>query len=470
MTASPGAEALLADLIRRGLGAAEIFEKSGRSRCFARETATSDVSLAARTTQAMATEAGWAVRAGDRRRSLFFAATGSADPGALLPEPSPHSLRLPEAPILSAGLSEEPWSTPADFAVPLATESVAATLLQAIERELRRELPESRLLSAWLEDGASESTLVATSGLRAAWSARAAFLRLEVEDRGRRCRFEGAEREARQFEPRALALRLVDRLCALEATVGRAPVAYDAAVPLLLAAPLAARLVQAVAPLFLGPAANERILAFGALSPELTLVDDGRHPGGVLVAPVDGEGMPCGRAVLVEEGRFVRPLLTWWEAGSMPVAGCARRASWRDLPRRAPTHLFVAPSTTAVADLVAAGGAGAYLLDAEGPVRIDPLSLAFEVAVSALHLAAGRAVSPLGPVRLCGDLKGLLTGIRARARDLHFVPGDGMFGAPSLLVVLNVGEAEVATANPKDFAIDIAKNPAIVVSAPIEEE
>ncbi len=426
MSVSPGAEALLAELARRGFAAAEIYEKSGRSRRFVREA---PVAAPPRMTQAMATEAGWALRGGDRRRSLFFAATGIADPGVQLPEPSPHPLRLPEAPAVA-----ETWSVPPGFDAPLATESVAATLLAAIERELRRELPASRLVTAWLEDGAAESALLATSGLAAAWSSRAASLRLEVEDRGRRCRFEGAEREARQFEPRTLALRLVDRLCARAGASAGVVAEVDAGLPLLVGAPLAARLLQAIAPLFLGPAAVERIAALGALSSELTLADDGRLASGVLAAPVDGEGLPAGRTVLVKEGRFVRPLLAWWEAGRLAVPGCARRASWRDLPRRAPTHFYVAPSTIAVVDLVSAGGAGAYLLDAEGPVRLDPASLAFEVAVSGLRLVDGRAVAPLGAVRLCGDVRSLLAGIRARGRDLHFVPGDGMFGAPSLLV------------------------------------
>ena len=71
MKPSPGAEELLADLVRRGFPAAEIFEKSGRSRRFVRETSGREPEAAARMTQAMATEAGWALRAGDRRRSLF---------------------------------------------------------------------------------------------------------------------------------------------------------------------------------------------------------------------------------------------------------------------------------------------------------------------------------------------------------------------------------------------------------------
>ena len=467
MTPSPEAEALLAELPRRGFPAAEIFEKQGRSRSFTREGAASTLAApgaavvpaaGVRMTQAVATEAGWALRAGDRRRSLFHAATGSADPGVTLPEPSPHPLRLPDpapapAPDLGSNFAANfalagaggPSSAAEDFDAPLATESAAATLLAEIERELRRELPESRLVTARLEDGAAEWTLLSTTGVRAASRARAAYLRLEVEDRGRRCCFEGAERDIRRFEPRALALRLVDRLCALEGGRDGASAApwVNPDLPLLLAAPLAARLVQAIAPLFLGAAASDRLAAMagsaagagsGALSPGLTLIDDGQLPGGVLVSPVDGEGLPCGRAVLIDDGRFVQPLLAWWEAGGSPVPGCARRASWRDLPRRAPTHFFIAPSTTPVADLLAAGGAGAYLLDAEGAVRIDPASLAFAVAVSGFHLSSGRAISPLGRVRLCGDVRSLLAGLRALARDLSFVPGDGMFGAPSMLV------------------------------------
>ena len=432
---SPGAVELLADLARRGLPEAEIYEKTGRSRRFSRESPRAAGGEPVRTTQAAATEAGWALRAGDRRRSLFFAATGSADPQVELPEPTPHPLRLPDLSLSSAAAPADNASAPVppELEAPLATESVAATLFAAIERELRRELPASRLVHAFLEEGASESALLASSGLRAEWRARAAWLRLEVEDHGRRCGFDGAERELRLFEPRALALRLVDRLCALEEAGARSPGALDSGSPLLLAAPLAARLVQAIAPLFLGPAAHDRIAALGTLSAELTLIDDGRLDGGVLAAPVDGEGLPSGRALLVEEGRFVRPLLAWWESGRSAVPGCSRRASWRDLPRPAPTHFYVAPTATAVVDLVASGGAGAYLLDAEGAVRIDPVSLAFEVAVSGLQLVAGRAVAPLGAVRLCGDVKSLLAGLRARGRDLLFVPGDGMFGAPSLL-------------------------------------
>ncbi len=54
--------------------------------------------------------------------------------------------------------------------------------------------------------------------------------------------------------------------------------------------------------------------------------------------------------------------------------------------------------------------------------------------------------------------------------DERLIRGYQLLTAKPMLVVLNVGEGEVATADPKTFGIDVAKWPTVVVSAPIEEE
>ncbi len=56
------------------------------------------------------------------------------------------------------------------------------------------------------------------------------------------------------------------------------------------------------------------------------------------------------------------------------------------------------------------------------------------------------------------------------ADDERLLRGYQLLTAKPMLVVLNVGEGVVATADPKEFGIDVARHPAIVVSAPIEEE
>jgi PmbA protein len=260
-------------------------------------------------------------------------------------------------------------------------------------------------------------------------------LRLEVERAGVRVTAETTAREGRELRPGALARRIADRILALEGTEAPRPG------PNLLASPLAARLIEALAPLLAGRESASTGGALGGVGTRLgtegvDLVDDGALASGLLSAPVDGEGVPCGPVRLVEAGRFARPLVAWWEAERPEEArGCCRRASYRDLPRRAPTHLYLEPdSAIPVADLLTEVGSGSYLLDAEGAVRVDPMSGRFSVAVSGFAMDGGRAVGGLGRRRLSGDLRGWLAGVRARGRDLGFVAGDGMFGSPSLLV------------------------------------
>jgi predicted Zn-dependent protease len=413
--------ALVARLARSGVGAAEAYEKHGRSRRFERgpEGEFSSTAL----------EAGWAVRAGDLRHSWFASGAGELPLAAPWPEPTAHPLWLPEP------RPPEPWSAPAAFAAPLAGESEARALLDAVARELARELPGARLGSALFEEGASEWALVSSRGIAASGAARAATLRLEAEREAHAVTAETWAFEAREMKPLAVARRLADRLLALGG--GMRPPGGS----LLLAAPLAARLVEALSPWLVGREAPARAAALagrgGRLgAPGLRLVDDGALAAGLLTSATDGEGSPCREVTLVEDGRFVRPLVAWWEAETPAAAsGCVRRASYRDLPRRAATHLYLAGDPRlGVPELVAEAGEGAYLIDAEGTVAVEATAGRFSVAVAGFALERGRAKGGLGRRVLAGTFGGWLRGIRAAARDLTFVAGDGMFGSPTLLV------------------------------------
>lgn len=411
----------LVERLARGGREAEAYEKRGRSRRIER---TIDAEAAA-----TAVEHGWAVRCGDLKRSFFAAGTGELPAEGSWPAPTPHPLWLPERRPVPA------WSPPPGLDAPLASESEARTVLDAVAHELEQEAPGARLIAARFEEGSSEAVIASSRGVAARVESRAASLRLEAERSGVRVTVETAARAVREVRPAALARRIADRLLALEGREAPRPG------PLLLAAPLAARLIEALAPWVAGRQAASPAGWLGGPgarlgADEIELVDDGSLADGLLSAPVDGEGVPCGPVRIIEAGRFARPLVAWWEAERPEQAsGCARRASWRDLPRRAPTHLFLEPDPVVpVADLLAGMDSGCYLLEAEGGVRVDPASGRFSVAVSGFALAAGRAAGGLGRRRLAGTLASWLTGVRARGRDLVFVAGDGMFGSPTLRV------------------------------------
>jgi predicted Zn-dependent protease len=421
-------EDMLRSLLRRGLADGEVFVKRGRSRRVSISPA-GEVSVASE-------EMGWAVRAGDRRASFFIAGTGELPGDLAFPEPSGGPLRLPEME------AAPPWSEPEDFAAPLAGEREALKLLSSLGRELAAELPGARLLHAALEDGASEGEIASSRGVRARFRNRIATLHLAAAGPGRPPASASqylAAREPRRFHPSALARRLADRLAILATG---APPERDGG-DLLLAPPVATRLLAVLLPLFTGPQAVARLGGLhggrgGVASERLTLIDNGRLAGGSLEAPFDGEGVPSREVVLVEDGVFRQPLLAWWQAdGAAPgvASGCSRRASWRDLPLPGPTHFYVRPDPRAtVASLLGGVERGFYLIDATGAGRVDLAGDRFALPVCGFAVAGGRATAPVSRAWMCGSIGALLRGIVGVGRDLEFQPLAGMLGSPSLLV------------------------------------
>jgi predicted Zn-dependent protease len=417
---------VLGALVRDGRDAAEVYWKRGRSRRL--ELGPGDGALA------LAQEEGWAVRAGDGGGSFFLAATGRPSPAAAWPATGGGRLRLPE------GVAVEDGRAPGDLDAALVSEGEARAILDGIARELHSELPGARLVTAALEDGASESELASSRGVRARWRSRAAWLRLEAAAPGTpllTVALQTAARDPRGVNPSALARSLADRL--LVRRHGAAPDRDRG--EFVLGPAVAARLLHGLLPLVVGPQAAALQAPLldrrGRLGSEaVTLVDDGALADGVLQAPVDGEGVPTREVVLVERGVFRQPLLAWWQARppQAPGTGCSRRPSWRDLPRPGPTHLYFRPRPEVAATALLGGVTrGYYLLDTTGAGRFDLAADRFALPVCGFAVHGGRASAPVGRAWLAGPISAFLRGVQGVGRDLTFLPLDGMIGAPSLL-------------------------------------
>lgn len=414
---------VLAALAERGLETAEVYWKRGRSRRMELEDGDW------RTSSAF--EEGWAVRAADRRGAFFCAGTGPPPLDYAWPEAEAGILRLPEP---GTG---EPWREPAELEAPLLGEVEARALLESIARDLSTELPGARLARATLEEGASESELRSTRGIDARWRGRAAILRLEAASGSDAVAVDLTERQASSFRAASVARRLADRL--LVAQSGSAPERDRG--EFLLSPAVAARLLHGLLPLLVGPRAEAHATALrdsrGRLgSRSLTIIDDGRLAGGAMAAPCDGEGVPTREIVVVEEGVYRQPLLSWRDARppTTRASGCTRRSSWRDLPAPGPTHLYVRPQPQiGVAALLGAVARGYYLLEATGAGRFDSDGDRFTLPVCGFAVQSGRASAPVAEAWLCGSLGALLRGIEGVARDLAFLPLDGLIGSPTLL-------------------------------------
>jgi len=407
-----------------GADALEVYLKRGRSRRFVRSVGLEQASEA--------TEQGWAVRAATDRGSFLRCGTGYPEAAIGWPEPDGLPIRFPEPRPVPE------WRAPAEIEAPLASESEIRALVTATEKNLLRDLPGARIDHLVLEDGQSQNWIGNSSGLLETWRGRAAALVLEASTgskRGARVRLEVVRREVRELSPRQLARRLADLLSVL--AEGR-PVIRDRS-EVVVAPRVASRLIAGLWPLF-DPMRSEALVeALGNAGriggPALTLLDDGRLSGGVLAAPVDGEGTPTQEVVLVEEGLYQQPLQGWWvETAGRRSGGCSRRFSWRDEPRVGPTHLYLKPDPAVRAtDLVSSLARGYYLLDSATEASFDYVADRFSLAVRGFEMLGGQAKSPVAGVVLVGRVSALLAGVRAVARDLEFTPtARGLFGAPSV--------------------------------------
>lgn len=425
----PLAEVLEA-LADRGLEEAEVYVKRGRSRRLETSLHTE--------TSGFHHERGWAVRASGPRASMFVTGTGEPSPEGPWPEPDGQPLRLPDA----APVPD--WKEPKDFDAPLAGEREGLQLLAAVARELDTELPGARLTHALLEDGSSESEIRSQRGIHARWRSRVATLRLSAVIRPKNrepltASLALAEREARRFPPKAVARRLADRLVVRAAPPPK--IERDRG-EVLLAPAVARRLLEALLPVLVGPRAASRIGRFhdrrGHVGGErLTVVDDGRLAGELLAAPVDGEGLPTREVVLIEEGVFRQPLVAWHQIRGLEAvaSGCSRRASWRDLPEPAPTHLYLQAGREPVGDLLAAIARGYYFVEPTGGARLDFDEDHFALPVAGFAVGRGQAAEPVSGVALQGAISALLRNLQGVGRDLTFAPERaGLLGAPSLLV------------------------------------
>jgi predicted Zn-dependent protease len=432
LTLDPGRD-LLAELLARGFDAAEIYLKRGRSRRFELHDRGGGERNGRSEAAFSAEESGWSVRAGRGAASFFCAAAGSPVALERWPEPladAPLALPLPQ-PI-------EEWSEPAEVAEALIGEDDGLRFLRRVADELEQRLPGAALHGAALEDGASEVRIANHHGLDVAYRGRFAALRLEARARMgagvAAATLVYADRSTRRFPAAALADRLIDLL----AVRGGGAVASTSSADVVLAPEVAARLLAPLASAFVDRSRDEVSALLGERagrvgSADVTIVDDGRDPRGPLAAPVDGEGVPNGERVLVESGRVGTTILPWERA---PAAiGCRARAGWRDLPRIAPSHLFLAPrADVAPSSLVEDLAEGFYLLDADDGGSYDLAAGRFALPVWGFRIVAGRPLHPVGGARLMGDLRSLLHAVCGVARDLRFVPLGAMIGAPSLRV------------------------------------
>lgn len=162
-------------------------------------------------------------------------------------------------------------------------------------------------------------------------------------------------------------------------------------------------------------------------SSALTIIDDGAMEDAVVSAPMDGEGVPCGKTVLIEGGQVKGFLHNTYTAAKEGVqsTGNGTRGSFKGTPEVGTTNFYIAPGDTSREKLLGDISQGLYITEVMGMHTANPISGDFSVGASGLWIENGEFVRPVKGVAIAGNIKDLLQSIDCIGTDLTFFVGKG---------------------------------------------
>lgn len=242
---------------------------------------------------------------------------------------------------------------------------------------------------------------------------------------GRRLRdLRAAEEVGREAARRALR-----RLGARRVSTQRVPVVFDP--------DMAAGLLRSLGGAVSGSAVyREASFLAGKLgeqvaSPLLSVVDDGRRPGGLGSRPFDGEGLPTRRTLVIQEGKLLSYLLDTYTARKLGLASTGNASrTFSQPPTVGPTNLSVAPGPHPPEEIVRSVRQGLYLVELIG-FGVNLVTGDYSRGAVGLWIENGELTCPVEEVTIAGNLKEMLRQIEMVGNDLEW---RGTIASPTLKI------------------------------------
>jgi PmbA protein len=168
----------------------------------------------------------------------------------------------------------------------------------------------------------------------------------------------------------------------------------------------------------------------------VTLLDNGRMPGGMATRPFDDEGVPTGATRIIDEGVLQGVLYDTYTAhkeGKLST-GNATRQSHRQPPSLSPSNFYLQPGNLSPQELIAGVDRGLYVVNTMNTHSINPVSGDYSVSAQGFWIENGELSYPVNEVTIAIPLVRLLKNITAVANDLLFLPFMEAIGSPTFRV------------------------------------
>jgi len=166
-------------------------------------------------------------------------------------------------------------------------------------------------------------------------------------------------------------------------------------------------------------------------SESLTVVDDGRLPGGFGSRPFDGEGLPTRRTMVVEKGRLTNYLLDTYSGKKlgMPSTGNASRSVGEN-PTVSATNLFLQPGSHSPEAIIRSVKKGLLVTELIG-FGINMVTGDYSRGAMGFWIENGEIAYPVEEVTVAGNLKSMFHDIEMVGNDLEF---RGRIASPTIKI------------------------------------
>ena len=165
--------------------------------------------------------------------------------------------------------------------------------------------------------------------------------------------------------------------------------------------------------------------------PELTVIDDGTLNGASGSRPFDGEGVPTGRTVVIENGILKTYLHNTYTARKLNVktTGNASR-SLAGIPSVGPNNFFIEPGTYTPEEIIRSVKNGFYITELIG-FGVNVVNGDYSRGAAGIWIENGELTYPVEEVTVASNLKDMLKNLEMIGNDLEF---RGRINAPTLKI------------------------------------
>ena len=155
-------------------------------------------------------------------------------------------------------------------------------------------------------------------------------------------------------------------------------------------------------------------------SPHVTIVDDGRMPGGLGSKPFDGEGLPTRKTVVVERGILKSYLLDTYAARKLKLASTGNASrSVGEASSAGATNFYLSPGSASPEQIIGSVKRGLYVTELIG-FGINMVTGDYSRGAVGFWIENGELTYPVEEISIAGNLKDMWLGIEMIGNDLVF--------------------------------------------------